>query len=475
MFQSITAASSRRLTRVGIAAATFFVFTFLIVHLYTPISYKFYHDPTRLHIAVFATSGNYHLCQLHLSAALLGYPAPTYINWGDKEDKDEMKQHLRKIEGALSYLDSIPAHQQDDLVFMLDGFDIWFQLPHTYIIKRYHDYVAQSHQHHVATFGEELVAKNDIRNTVIFGPDKSCAPGGPDHSSCWAIPESWLPALSFGPDTDHGRAMHNRPRWLNSGTVIGPAKELKDVFQRALEQNRDHHVTDSDQFYFSHVYGTQSYARRLLKLEHDRDRGCDVAGDEEFLLPKNIDPKKKRLPDIDQRTEYYIGLDWSSSMFQTAGFYADYLTWVRHNISDQYIMQDSRMGNYHHHFSLPADLVNQGPLDHNKALAASIDPSLNSWRNLPLATNTASRNVPPVMHINGKKGYRHLWWPRNWFFPYIEPLLKGLRRQGIRNIGDERDALAGAWTFLSGESGWEEWNSLCGAHEDQLMGKAPRE
>lgn len=468
---SIKAAFSRRLTRVGSAALACFVFAFIVLHLYSPISYKTYHDPTRLHIAVFATSGNYFLCQLHLSAALMGYPAPVFINWGDDEDKDEMKQHLKKIEGALSYLDSIPPHQQDDLVFMLDGFDIWFQLPHDYILRRYHDVVAKAHQHHVATFGEELVAKHNIRNTVIFGPDKSCAPGGPDHASCWAIPESWLPPLAFGPDTDHGRAMHNRPRWLNSGTVIGPARELRDVFQRALDQNRDHHVTDSDQFYFSHVFGTQSYARRLVKLEHDKARGCDVAGDQEFLHPTNVDPKKKKLPDVNERTEYYIGLDWSSDMFQTAGFYADYLTWVRHNSTTQYIQEASLTGNYHHHFSLPPDLVNSGPLKNDRALIAATDPALARWQDLPLATNTASRSVPPVMHINGKKGYRYLWWPRNWFFPYIEPMLKGLRRRGINNIGTERDALAGAWTFRMGKYGWEEWNTLCGEYENQLMGK----
>ncbi|MBE7158579.1 MAG: hypothetical protein INR62_09140, partial [Rhodospirillales bacterium] len=472
------AAFSRRLTRVWTIAGACFIFAFLLLHLYSPFSYNFYHDPQRLHVAVFATSGNYHLCQLHLSAALMGFPAPVFINWGEAEDQDEMKQHLAKIEGALSYLDSIPAHHQDDLVFMLDGFDVWFQLPHRYIISRYHDYVAKSHQHLTAHFGEELVAKHNIRNTVVFGPDKSCAPAGIDHASCWAIPESWMPPLSFGPDTDHGRAMHNRPRWLNSGTVIGPARELRDVFQRALDQNRDHHVTDSDQFYFSHVFGVQSYARRLLKLERDRARGCDVAGDEEFLRPKNIDKKKKAIPEIDGRTEYFIGLDWSSDMFQTAGFYADYITWIRHNETSQYpqSLDTHPPANPYHHFTLPAELATTGPdTDHHLDLRA-IDPALASWQTLPLATNTASRTVPPVMHINGKKGYRLLWWPRNWFYPFIEPMLAALRAKGVHTnaSGGERDALAGAWTFLNGEYGWEDWDGLCAVHEEQLIGRQDR-
>jgi hypothetical protein len=471
---STAGAFSRRPTKLAVIVFATVAFTCLLLRLYSPFSYKLYHDPTRLHVAVFATSGNYHLCQLHLSAALMGYPALTYLNWQDKEDKDEMKQHLAKLEGAITYLDSLPDYQQDDLVFMLDGFDIWFQLPQEYILKRYHDVVAESHARHVALFGEEMVAKYNIRNTVLFGPDKSCAPAGGDHVSCWAIPESWMPAFSFGPDTDHGRATHNRARWLNSGTIMGPARELRDVFQRALEQEAHSHVTDSDQFYFSHVYGLQSYARRVLKMEYDRSRGCDVAAAEEFLHPKHIEPGKKSIPDLkkEARTEYFIGLDWSSDIFQTTGFYADYIAWIRHNESTPYITdQAQKKGNYHHHFSLPHDLVGKGPLTTQQAVAVDPEGGLDSWHNLPLATNTASRSVPPVMHINGKKGYRHLWWPRNWFFPHIEKMLTTFRAAGVRDAGSERDSLAGAWTFLRGDTQWSAWDDLCGAHEERLMGK----
>ncbi|KPI34766.1 uncharacterized protein AB675_38 [Cyphellophora attinorum] len=474
---AVSAFSRRQATRYGLLAAVFFIATFLILQLYAPLSFNsdYNYNPSsstkNLHIAVFATSSNYHLCQLQLSAGLLGYPAPILLNYGADEDKDEMKQHLAKIEGAIQYLDSLPASQQDDLVFMLDGFDIWFQLPHSYIVKRYYDVVKRSHQRHISTFGEALVKKHNIRNTVIFGPDKSCAPAGNDHSSCWAIPESWMEPLSFGPDTDHGRAMHNRPRWLNSGTVMGPARELKDVFERALEQNKHRHVTDSDQFYFSHVFGLQSYARRVHKFEDDRARGCDVAADQEFLLPADVDAKKKDIPKIKgERTEYHIGLDWSSDIFQTAGFYADYLTWIRHNSTSLYVQETAKEGNYHHHFSLPTDLIGNGP----EPLSDAVDPALADWRNLPLATNTASRTVPPVIHINGKKGYRHLWWPRNWFYPYIEKMLESKRNtlSWDDELPKDMPALAGAWTFNNGQTDWVGFNETCGRWEDALMGKA---
>lgn len=253
---------------------------------------------------------------------------------------------------------------------------------------------------------------------------------------------------------------------------MGPARDLKAVFERALEQNKNHHVTDSDQFYFSHVFGMQSYARRLHKLEYDRARGCDVAADREFLRLVHEDKKKKDIPNIkDQKTEYHIGLDWSSDIFQTAGFYADYLTWVRYNSTSPYVQEYAKDGNYHHHVALPADLVGVGP----QPPANAIDPALSDWRNLPVAMNTASRTVPPVLHINGKKGYRHLWWPRNWFYPYIQLILDVKRRQeGIWEEGDlrrdDRPALDGAWTFLKGEKGWVDFNETCGRFEKALIG-----
>jgi hypothetical protein len=135
-----------RLIRIGAIAFAFLLLAFLSQHLFSKSNYiqTLYTASDNLNIAVFATSGNYHLCQLHLSAALMGYPAHTLINWDDPEDDDPMKQHLAKIEGALRFLEEIPASQQDDLVFMVDGYDLWFQLPHSYIVNRYREVVTST-------------------------------------------------------------------------------------------------------------------------------------------------------------------------------------------------------------------------------------------------------------------------------------------------------------------------------------------
>ena len=435
-----------------------------------------------------ATSTNHHLCQLMTSAAILGYPAPVLINWGGAEDADDYVQHLAKVEGVLDYVESLPEEQQDELVYMMDGFDAWFQLPPDIMIKRYYDVVDFAQAHNTKLYGSAAVSKYNIKDTVLFGPDKLCWPGDGRRAACWAVPESWMGELSFGPDTDHGIIEHNRARWLNSGTIMGPAREIRDVFAATLKKIHDHHTTDSDQFYFANVWADQSYGRRLIQLEYDRSRGVNVTETERFLHPpipeaeegKEPPQPEKEVPDLkeDQRSEYYIGLDFDSAIWQTVAFYEDYMIWVQHNLSNRYVSSQAKSINPAHWFTLPKDLEGLSPLT---ALARSGDAAdlhesapeaMKSWLTLPLATNTVTKTVAPVLHFTGKKGYRELWWPRNWFFPYQEQMLAWLRKQGVRKEGKFRDPLAGAWTYRAKESGWVNWeDELCGQYEERLRRK----
>ncbi|KAI0022418.1 hypothetical protein F4780DRAFT_734134 [Xylariomycetidae sp. FL0641] len=467
------------------------------------------YNDKRLHLLVPATSTNYHLCQLLISAAILGYPAPVLINWGLPEDADEYVQHLAKVEGVLNYTNSLPPEQQDDLIFMLDGYDAWFQLPADVMVKRYYDVVAEAARRHVVDFGAEYVQAHGIRDTVLFGPDKLCWPVDPNRAACWAVPDAHLPERAFGPDTDHGIIEHHRARWLNSGTIMGPVREVRDVFAATLARIHDNFSTNSDQFYFAEVFAAQSYRRKLLKLQRDRELGLDVTQEEQETLPHLND--EREFPSVDlaheeeeggevekARYEYFIGLDVDSVMWQTVAFYEDYLTWVRHNVSTQYVLQDSRAINPHHHFVLPEDLVRGSPLAAGvpqtaagndaeaEADANNLPPELATWADLPLLTNTVTKTVPPVVHFTGKKAYRDMWWPKNWFFPYQKQLLARLRGRGLHQVpGDAQDpaapppttassqdrlAIAGGWTFYENKLGWVSWDTgLCARYETGLQ------
>jgi hypothetical protein len=461
------------------------------------------YDPKKLHMLIPATSTNHHLCQLMTSAVVLGYPAPILLNWGGVEDADDYVQHLQKVEVVLSYVESLPEEQQDELVFMMDGFDAWFQLPADIMIKRYYDVVDFAHQQNVEMYGADGVERHDIRDTVLFGPDKLCWPEDPNRAACWVVPESWMPEQGFGPDTDHGIHDHNRARWLNSGTILGPAREVREVFAATLAKIHDHHTTDSDQFYFSNVWADQSYARRLVGLEYDRSRGVNVSETEAKLLPPPPPPPPPpqevpegeeppppppppppglEIPELKEGKNYelHIGLDFSSDIWQTIAYYEDYMTWVQHNYSSRYTLSDAAAINPSHHFTMPADLVGLSPImalarngDRGNVNYEQLPEAMRSWATVPLATNTVSKTIAPVLHFTGKKSYRELWWPRNWFWPYQEEIFKWLRERGVVREGEWRDPLAGGWTYSKkNRKGWVNWeDGLCGAYEERLRGK----
>ena len=89
-------------------------------------------DKGRLHLLVPATSSNADLCKLLLSAQVLGYPVPHLINYGAVEDlEDAYKQHLTKVAGILRYLEQLDTtndESDEELVLIVDGYDIWFQV-----------------------------------------------------------------------------------------------------------------------------------------------------------------------------------------------------------------------------------------------------------------------------------------------------------------------------------------------------------
>ena len=490
----------KRVARFGLAVAAIVTLFIISGVFYTPISpttitarfrghsLRPRYDPKKLHMLIPATSTNHHLCQLLTSAVILGYPAPILINWGGFEDADDYVQHLAKVEGVLNYVDSLPENQQDELVFMMDGFDAWFQLPADIMIQRYYDVVEHAHQENLKMYGADNVKQHKIKDTVLFGPDKLCWPEDTNRAACWAVPESFLPRYAFGPDTDHGIADHNRARWLNSGTILGPARELRAVFAATLQKIHDHHTTDSDQFYFSNVWADQSYNRRLIEMEYNATIGGNIT-DTELLLhpepppppPEGEEPAPHReIPELDPAVspELSIGLDFSSAIWQTVAYYEDYMTWIQHNLSSRYVLESAATINPAHHFVLPPDLAGLSPIT---ALARSADragvlqklpEAMRSWDTVPLATNTVTKTAAPVLHFTGKKGYRELWWPRNWFWPYQEEILAWLRERGVVREGLYRDALAGAWTWRKMQKGWLDWeDGLCGDYEVRLRGK----
>lgn len=358
----------------------------------------------------------------------LNYPSPVFINWGDEENPDPYVQHLAKVKGIVKYLRKFPVERNEDIVLVVDGYDIWFQLRPDVLIKRYYEIIQAATERLASRFGMEAMAKHAIYQSVIFGPDKICWPEDPTRPACWAVPDSTLPRWAFGPETDSKRwRHHNRPRWLNSGTIIGPLAHVRQVFEATLaridasSQITDNNAPISDQFHLSNLWADQEYTRTLLadgpinnthvKVWNSTDwSGAGHEVEVELQLPK-IQP--------DQITEYHITIDYESQLFQPISYYLSYLGW---DISDGTLLNASQAPRTHAcgsacNVDLPEDILSSPPpfrsighvnSSHKAAPPGSPLPHHLSWRDIPLGTNIITNQRFTLIHFTPPKEYRDM-------------------------------------------------------------------
>lgn len=425
------------------------------------------------------------------------YPVPVLINWGAKEAKDAYVQHLAKVWTILDYLETmIKRNQSDDLVLIIDGFDVHFQLPPEVLIARYYSENARANKRIAAQLGgADIAAAKNMRQSVIFGHDKLCWPTDWRRPACWIVPEASDPRYSYGPITDSEPTL-SRARWLNSGTILGPVSEIRDIFHATLDLIHRNHTTDSDQFYFANIWADQEHARRLAE-----PKPYEGVKKEDFDFPELIPGN---------RTEYFFGLDYEGVLFQTMAFFREFIVWetfdgmVPKKMSSiwkaekknqQLIKRDTYSLKV-----LPNDVADaRGPFSAVKEAQAkqklenpdvelvnSTAITNQTWRDLSLGVNANSNQIFPLLHFTGPKEFRQLWWPRYWFMPWAEELLRasvaarggplGTKLLGGKMwwpglTGNETAAdwgeKGGAW---SDKGEWLHWKGMCGIHERVIYG-----
>jgi hypothetical protein len=156
----------------------------------------------------------------------LGYPNPVIINWNKTFDDAALVDggsHLAKIAGVHQYVSALNEEHDEDLVLMIDGYDVWLQLRPQTLIDRYFAINRDADQRIRRVMGH---AGDGIQQEIIFGCQKRCWPWKEDDPPCYAVPESTLSEHVYGPRTDTAGPDGNpyinyRPRFLNSGTGIG--------------------------------------------------------------------------------------------------------------------------------------------------------------------------------------------------------------------------------------------------------------
>jgi hypothetical protein len=254
---------------------------------------------------------------------------------------------------------------------------------------------------------------------------------------------------------------------------MGPAAEMREMFRATQDKidktyNPDYVLRDSDQMYFADVWGDQEYARTMS------------LGDKlDVYIPKSLNESDKPMLESNQVVEYHIGLDYISSLFQTAAGYRNYLAWMTLNSPSlpptQKTIEPYRID------------LQQDVLDSRKPFAIMSDDTTQkntSWRDVPLGVNTATGLAFPIMHYTGDKSFRDTWWSRMWYFHEAERLQRASAQIRDDNIGtspidgtrwlkntpyksnnSEREEKSGAWSDVGEELSWDR---LCKPYEDAL-------
>lgn len=451
----------------------------------------------RVHVLLPASKGDVNLCKLLLGLSLLGYSTPTLLGWQQEFEKPGILgggSHVAKVSKVLQYLESLPQENENDLVFMMDAYDIQIQLPQATLVQRYYSSQQAAQDRLKESMGRRTASRHNMREKILFGAGKRCAPNQPHTIACYPLPESPLPTDLYGANTDtvigHNHWWSNRQRYLNSGYILGPAKDMKDAFREAWRRIEAHpeqdpqddgsHGSDlmyhgSDQSIFAAMYGRQMWVREKLRLEDAGRSGKARSGSilgtriDNILEPsvshEHFAPNMSGGSNWWQQYEYGIFLDfWSDIGHQTINSEEDG-KWITHSSEKSFAEQIGPR----HQLDCPLRVPTELEEDVAKAASAVEDSDMWGWNERPLYTHLCTGRVPLLVHMNGIKGHREEHWPLMWYQPRSRLLLNDLMAQRgaeaeARDYAAHKEAPAtrgplGAW---SDDEQFRPWSQICG-------------
>lgn len=379
----------------------------------------------RLVVLLPASKPDPSLCKVITSAIAMGYPSPHIINWGRKmeDGKDGWwgGPHLSKIIGAVEYLEWMSrdiVHEgdrlrDDDLVFLVDAYDVWFQLPPEVLIKRWHGANQEANRRLAKQWTS--AGPPPFSQLIVMSSQKRCYPDWDDGSNphCGDLPDSPLRNDLYGPETDNGVEHLLKPKFANSGSILGPFKEMKRYLRQVRNQmeklKADGKWMKSDQGIFSQVLGEQEIWRKYVMAAQE----CKQI---------HYDQGTRMMLD---HFEFQVGLDYSQQItIPTESAHEDGRIL---RVNDQaFIAEHSKELGIDpvRLTAVPKDIqLARNPL---QGLAIVPDEQLN-WADMPLYADFFTRAIPATIHHNawadGRKGRNKEWWDQTWFFPHLRELL----------------------------------------------------
>lgn len=414
-----------------------------------------------------------------LASSILAYPTPRIINWGleIKKEADGGFQlgggtHLAKITGVIKYLWALEPHQMQDIVVVIDAYDLALQLPPEILLKQYYRVNDDMNTRMAKKPGMKRAMKDHgFYQTVVFSADKRCSPQFPWEPWCYLQPESPLSPTIFGNRTDLNKGwdadpvQSYRPRWLNSGMVIGPAKDMLAIFMRAYQQMANQKL-GSDQSLFNIAFAEQEYMREywrqqslkwydttptsvsdwIPKPKQKRDRFDELTAEEKIVDIVSPFSKHHKLmePAFDRNdTEYHMGIDYLSRLSKTTASTSHELRSLTFNTTPPTgnLTKDWRDCQTEPPV-LSADFAQLPPPFPPGFSVPGHPPPPQKWSDCPFWVDMCSREVPVSIHHNGAKFNTEFQWPLMWYQRYAKGYLE--LRRGQAKEAEEAALAAGS-------------------------------
>jgi hypothetical protein len=465
------------------------------------------------HLLMNALEDSPEFCKTSLSAMILNYPPPTIINLREKFDTD-LDMEKARLKHILEYLKNKLLVRDEDLLLIVDGTDTWFQLPSDVLIRQYQNVLADANERLKAKYGENEEGEQKFSQTIVFGAEKVCE--GED-MACRYVPESSLPGDIYGEKTGTQPAL-TPARYLDSGMIIGPAKDLRTLLEAAVKNfESEESQSGTAQSVLATMFGEQQLARDAVKpaasnppatkwLDWFGGSAAEPSEEEDAPEPANATLESGR------QYEFSMGLDYTHTLFQPFVYAAsDELVPVAHDSStdlEAYHHPDTPTPLLHIPTALQQakppfwtpDLSKNNPRPENVKPAAieklqihkdldELKPRDTAWADLKLVQNTYTGAIPAVLHLNMPKKSKlkiatphsaDITWTQLWYSGYERALLRAYLRTPQSPIGfhdalvggdrqwDQRGGRGGIWTEKEGLwLPWGEVDGVCGTF-DQL-------
>ncbi|KAM3500232.1 hypothetical protein MY10362_006577 [Beauveria mimosiformis] len=413
----------------------------------------------RFRVFMAADAPNLSLCKSVMSSVALGYPLPILLNWKGEFNRPEWHlagSHIAKLESLHAAIEALLADpddtaHDDDLAVLVDSYDVWFQLPPSVLIQRYHQINKNADRRIRDQWQETWRGRDDFpiappKQNIVVTSAKDCHPGpesGSDpHYHHW--PQSPMPKFMYGPGTDKvsgplfdpaRKYKKVRPRCVNSGMVMGTMGALRAALARSKEKIAEAERTGrqlwSDQALLGEVIGDQELWRewaRHLGATWDGDAaGAPLSGGG---LHRDVVPVARAALREGKNFEFGIGLDYAFGTIPPTCSAEEDGDFVALSDHKQVEAASERAGVVDgvRVRGVPTELLNTTPNAARDAIKYR-DPLRGiAWGNVPLYTDFFFGTTPVGIHhnayVDNLKAWRiDNWWERMWFHPHLRRLV----------------------------------------------------